>query len=186
MDWLRDWQELVGAALTAVTTIAIAFVAIFLEQIKEHINSKKNKRRFLTRVKYVNALLEDYRGGLKRANSALSEHKDSFSNALPVVRIPFPPNAVKYLEEFDINYGRALEEEIFRFQLTGFELERVLERNGVSMLLRLRPNRDVGAEAQVSDRSEVPVIQNRLDDAINAANALEGAINRAIKKYGSN
>lgn len=179
---MQEWQELIGALITATATIVIAVIAVFGDTLRAKINKNNNQRHFVKKASYLNELIEDYKGALLKARDGIDNFSVAAGNSTFFVRIPFPPDADRYIGDYAHIYEKALDDHLIDFQLSALELERVLERNGVSLILKMDPTKREISEAELTDRSELPTINSRLGNSIDATESLHGSLRKQIEK----
>jgi hypothetical protein len=185
MDWLQDWQELVGALLGAASSLLLAGVAIFREEIRERMSRKRLSVVRSARLRVFCDYLLDYTGGLQEAREQVVRYKERGSNiAFAPIRVPFAPSTDKFVGEDAYFLGPEVEVALAQYQISNLELERVLEKNHSSLVLRLHPGGGERAEAEIPKGLPVPheLLARRLDDALDSSDTLRNSLNSRLQE----
>lgn len=182
VDFLKEWQELIGAMTGAVATIVIAIVAIWGDFFKEQLFDRRAK---ISLAKLLNLLyfkLQDYFGGLAKATDQARSYRSLDRRVSPLpIRVPFPPQIESYLTSYGHLISADLSESAIDFEIATIELERVLERNGVGLILRLHPRNGEVAEAEIPAQSDWEIILVRINTVMESCETLLTSVERSAK-----
>lgn len=184
LTFLRDWQELVGALIGAAAAVLLGAVAIFREEIRNAIDRKNASKLFVARIEIFTLRLEEYAGGLAKALDQIEQEADRPGNVESIpTRVPFPPDADKYVGNQVARFRTDLRVALNRFELSNLELERCLERNHVSLILRLHPSGREVAEAEVDGLafSQNQLLQARISEALDSVETLINYLKQSFR-----
>lgn len=172
---LSNYQDFVGAIFTGVSTLALGYVALFRDEIRDRDLSRRREREFARKFRNFRELVSDYSGSLSVASSQL-ENAIAGENCEALVYLKRPPKYEVKLKGFEYFLPEYLDPYFTDFDIANEELCEAFRPNGMDMYLKY----ELSSKAPPGGLKHVKIL---LDRALEATDRLTDETNRLAETF---